>query len=49
MSIYSTTVNCTHHDLKYLSEGTIEKKEDYSCIPCWGSAKFNKETNAYRF
>jgi len=49
MSIYSTTVNCTYHDSKHLSEGTIEKKEDYSCIPCWGEAKFNEGTNAYRF
>src|SRR6266542_855481 len=49
MSIYSTTVNCTYHDSKHLSEGTIDKKEDYSCIPCWGIAKFNKGTSAYRF
>src|SRR6266542_2254798 len=49
MSIYSTTVNCTYHDYKHLSEGTVEKKEDYSCIPCWGEAKFNEGTNAYRF
>ena len=49
MSIYSTTVNCTYHDLKHLSEGTIEKKEDYSCIPCWGNAKFNEGTSAHRF
>src|SRR6266542_5311595 len=49
MSIYSTTVNCTYHDSKHLSEGTIDKKEDYSCIPCWGVAKFNKGTNAHRF
>src|SRR6266498_2719214 len=49
MSIYSTTVNCTYHDSKHLSEGTINKKEDYSCILCWGTAKFNEGTNAYRF
>src|SRR6266498_1229877 len=49
MSIYSTIVNCTHHDSKYLSEGTIDKKEDYSCIPCWGTAKFNEGTSAHRF
>ncbi len=49
MSIYSTTVNCTYHDSKHLSEGTIDKKEDYSCILCWGTAKFNEETNAHRF
>src|SRR6266540_2542190 len=49
MSIYSTTVNCTYHDSKHFSEGTIEKKEDYSCIPCWGSAKFNEGTSAHRF
>src|SRR6266498_107205 len=49
MSIYLTTVNCTYHDSKHLSEGTIEKKEDYSCIHCWGNAKFNEGTNAYRF
>src|SRR6266498_1364910 len=49
MSIYSTTVNCTYHDSKHLSEGTIEKKEDYSCIPCWREAKFNEGTNAHRF
>src|SRR6266498_2613110 len=49
MSIYSTTVNCTYHDSKHLSEGTIEKKEDYSCISCWGNAKFNEGTSAHRF
>src|SRR6266511_2197008 len=49
MSIYSTTVNCTYHDSKHFSEGTIEKKEDYSCIPCWGNAKFNEGTSAHRF
>ena len=49
MSIYSTTVNCTYHDSKHLSEGTIEKKEDYSCIPYWREAKFNEGTNAQRF
>ncbi len=49
MSIYLTTVNCTYHDSKHLSEGTIEKKEDYSCIPCWENAKFNEGTSAYRF
>src|SRR6266498_5717189 len=49
MSIYSTTVNCTYHDFKHLSEGIIDKKEDYSCIPCWRSAKFNEGTNAHRF
>src|SRR6266540_4347895 len=49
MSIYSTTVNCTYHDFKHLSEGIIDKKEDYSCILCWRTAKFNEGTNAYRF
>src|SRR6266498_2496943 len=49
MSIYSTTVNCTYHDSKHLSEGTIDKKEDYSCIPCWRTAKFNEGTSTYRF
>src|SRR6266511_2312488 len=49
MSIYSTTVNCTYHNSKHLSEGTIDKKEDYSCILYWGTAKFNERTNAYRF
>src|SRR6266498_2555600 len=49
MSIYSTIVNCTHHDSKHLSEGTIDKKEDYSCILCWGTAKFNEGTSAHRF
>src|SRR6266540_6068580 len=49
MSIYSTTVNCTYHDSKHLSEGTIDKKEDYSCISYWGTAKFNEGINAYRF
>src|SRR6266540_4070379 len=49
MSIYSTIVNCTHHNSKHLSEGTIDKKEDYSCIPCWGTAKFNEGTSAHRF
>src|SRR6266540_2492353 len=49
MSIYLTTVNCTYHDSKHLSEGTIEKKEDYSCIPCWENAKFNEGTSAHRF
>src|SRR6266498_4378531 len=49
MSIYSTTVNCTYHDSKHLSEGTIDKKEDYSCVRCWGKAKFNEGTSAHRF
>src|SRR6266542_1115235 len=49
MSIYSTTVNCTYHNSKHLSEGTIEKKKDYSCISCWGSAKFNEGTSAHKF
>src|SRR6266545_7033034 len=49
MSIYSTTVNCTYHDSKHISEGTIDKKEDYSCTLCWGSAKFNEGTNAHKF
>ncbi len=49
MSIYSTTVNCTYHDFKHLSEGIIDKKEDYSCIPCWGTAKFNEGISAHRF
>src|SRR6266540_1650146 len=49
MSIYSTTVNCTYHDSKHLSEGTIDKKEDYSCIPCWETAKFNEGTSVHRF
>ncbi len=48
MSIYSTAVNCTYHDSLHLSERTIDKKEDYSCIPCWG-AKFNEGTSAHRF
>src|SRR6266542_6629633 len=49
MSIYLTIVNYTHHDSKHLSEGTIDKKEDYSCIPCWGTAKFNEGTSAHKF
>src|SRR6266498_625847 len=49
MSIYLTTVNCTYHDSKHLSEGTINKKEDYSCILYWETAKFNEGTNVYRF
>src|SRR6266498_410342 len=49
MSIYSTTVNCIYHDSKHLLEGTIEKKEDYSCTLYWGIAKFNEGTNAHRF
>ncbi len=49
MSIYSITVNCTYHDSKHLLEGIIEKKENYSCILCWETAKFNEGTNAYRF
>src|SRR6266540_5842329 len=49
MSIYLTTVNCTYHDSKHLSEGTIDKKEDYSCILCWRTAKFNERTNMHRF
>src|SRR6266498_2730648 len=49
MSIYSTTVNCTYHDSKHISEGTIDKKEDYFCIPCWETAKFNEGTSAHRF
>src|SRR6266540_4651557 len=49
MSIYSTTVNCTYYDSKHLSEGVIDKKEDYSYILCWETAKFNEGTNAHRF
>ncbi len=49
MSIYSTTVNCTYHDSKHLLEETIKKKEDYFYTLCWGTAKFNKGTNAHRF
>src|SRR6266542_6194879 len=49
MNIYLTTINCTYHDSKHLSEGIIDKKEDYSCIPCWESAKFNKGTSVHRF
>src|SRR6266498_1447769 len=49
MSIYSTIVNCTHHDSKHISEEIIDKKEDYSCILCWGTAKFNEGTSAHRF
>ena len=49
MSIYSTTVNCTYHDSKHISEGTIEKKEDYSYTLYWGTAKFNEGTSAHRF
>ncbi len=49
MSIYSTTVNCTYYDLKHISKGTIDKKEDYSCTLCWETAKFNERTNAHRF
>src|SRR6266498_141925 len=49
MSIYSTIVNCTHHDSKHLSEGIIDKKEDYSCILCWGTAKFNEGISTHRF
>src|SRR6266542_2639460 len=49
MSIYSITVNCTYYNSKHLSEGIIEKKEDYSCILCWEIAKFNEGTNAHRF
>src|SRR6266498_2471044 len=49
MSIYSTTVNCTYHDSKHISKGTIDKKEDYSCTLCWETAKFNERTNAHRF
>src|SRR6266542_4484831 len=49
MSIYSITVNCIYHDSKHLSEGTIDKKEDYSYILCWETAKFNKGISAHRF
>src|SRR6266540_339755 len=49
MSIYSTTVNCTYHDSKHISEGTIDKKEDYFCTLCSGTAKFNEGTNMHRF
>src|SRR6266545_6842772 len=49
MSIYSTTVNCTYHDSKHISEGIIDKKEDYSCTLCWEIAKFNEGTSAHRF
>src|SRR6266542_403083 len=49
MSIYSTTVNCIYQDSNTLSEGTTDNQEDYSCILCWGTAKFNEGTNAHRF
>ncbi len=49
MSIYSTTVNCIYHNLKYLTKKVIDKKEDYSCTLCWKIAKFNKGTYAYKF
>ncbi len=49
MSIYSTTVNCTYHDSKHLSEETIEKREDYSYTLCWKTAKFNEGINVHRF
>ena len=49
MSIYLTTVNCTYHDSKHFSEETVDKKEDYYCTLCWGTAKFNEGTNAYKF
>ncbi len=49
MSIYLTTVNCTYHDSKHLLEGTIDKKEDYSCTFCQGTAKFNEGSSAHRF
>src|SRR6266540_4832580 len=49
MSIYLTTVNCTYHDSKHILEGTIDKKEDYSCTFCWGTAKFNEGINVHRF
>ncbi len=49
MSIYSTMVNHTYHDSKHLSEEDINKKEDYSCISCWGDVKFNEETNTHKF
>ncbi len=50
MSIYSITVNYTYHDFRHTAkkEG-IDKKEDYSYVSYWESAKFNKETNTYRF
>ena len=50
MSIYSTTINCTYYNSKHIiEEEDIDKKEDYSYIPCWETAKFNEETNIYRF
>ncbi len=49
MNIYLITVNCTYYDSKHLSKRTIDKKEDYSCIFCWGSAKFNERTSVHRF
>src|SRR6266542_2939993 len=49
MSIYSTTINCTYHDSKHISEETIDKKEDYSCTLCWRTAKFNEGTSMHRF
>src|SRR6266498_1161707 len=49
MSIYLTTVNCTYHNSKHILEKTINKNKDYSCTLCWGTAKFNEGTNAYRF
>src|SRR6266540_196407 len=49
MSIYSTTVNCTYHNFKHISEETINKKKDYSYTFYWRTAKFNEGTNAHRF
>jgi len=49
MSIYSTIINRTYHDSKYLSKKDINKKEDYSCISCWEDAKFNEGINTHRF
>ncbi len=50
MSIYSITVNCTYHDSKHITEEEdINKKKDYSYVFYWEIAKFNEESNIYRF
>ena len=50
MSAYSTTVSTTKHDLRHSEEkADIDPNEDFSCIQCWGPARFTERTNAARF
>ena len=47
---YSTKANTATHDAAHtLKEPDIQRKDDYSCIQCWGENVINLEINAKRF